>query len=100
MLVEAAGIAGGGARVCGEERTTLRKKNRGRRQVDRGAGAGNFPRTPRGRTKGCFLEYPLRSSEKNVELASSFTFLLEQSSWSLTCLASQVWSRARKAGVE
>jgi len=34
MLVEAAGIAGGGARVRGEERTTLRKKSRGRRQVD------------------------------------------------------------------
>ena len=68
--------------------------------MDRGAGASNFPRTPRGRTKGCFLEYPLRSSEKNVELASSSTFLLEQSSWSLTCLASQVWSRARKDRVE
>jgi len=34
MLIVAAGIAGGGARVQGEERTTLRKKSRGRRQVD------------------------------------------------------------------
>ena len=44
MLVEAAGIAGGGARVRGEEMTTLRKKNRGRRQVDGDSAVGETER--------------------------------------------------------
>jgi len=44
MLVEAAGLAGGDARVCGEERTTLRKKNRGRRQVDGDSAVGETER--------------------------------------------------------
>ena len=44
MLIVAAGIAGGGARVHGEERTTLRKKSRGRRQVDGDSAEGETER--------------------------------------------------------
>ena len=56
--------------------------------------------TPRGSIKLQKLEYPLRCSRKNVELASSSTFFLEQSSWSWRCLAMQNWSGAAKIWAE
>jgi hypothetical protein len=68
----------GGARkmggVAAQEKKNGEKRKEANRYVCKRWQVGNFYTTPRGDTKLEFLECPLRTSKKNIELAPNSTF--------------------------